>query len=143
MGYFTRGEFEGGARALKATDAKSMKKAALGLEDEVAAPAPLLAFATFAFKYCLTVRSCLFSHTAARLATALFCCPGPPSLHACPPRAESNWLSAPELQHTAPVGQSTEADSVCALLAGCGLRCTEGVHAAANHVYAATRSASI
>jgi len=60
MGYFTRGEFEGGARALKAADAKSMKKAALGLEDEVAAPAPLLAFATFAFKYCLTVRSCLF-----------------------------------------------------------------------------------
>lgn len=65
MGYFTRGEFEGGARALKATDAKSMKKAALGLEDEVAAQAPLLAFATFAFKYCLTVRSCVF-HTLPR-----------------------------------------------------------------------------
>ncbi|KAK9838249.1 hypothetical protein WJX81_000160 [Elliptochloris bilobata] len=54
MGYFSRGEFESGARALKAADAKSLRRAALGLEDEVAAPAALLAFATFAFKFCLT-----------------------------------------------------------------------------------------
>ena len=57
MGYFSRSEFESGARALKAYDAKAMRRAALALEDEVAAPSALLAFATFAFKFCLTVRS--------------------------------------------------------------------------------------
>ena len=56
MGYFSRSEFESGARALKAYDAKALRRAALALEDEVAAPSALLAFATFAFKFCLTVR---------------------------------------------------------------------------------------
>ena len=56
MGYFSRSEFESGARALKAYDAKAMRRAALALEDEVAAPSALLAFATFAFNFCLTVR---------------------------------------------------------------------------------------
>lgn len=56
MGYFSRSEFEGGARTLKAHDAKALRRAALALEDEVAAPSALLAFATFAFKFCLTVR---------------------------------------------------------------------------------------
>ena len=56
MGYFSRSEFESGARALKAYDAKAMRRAALALEDEVASPSALLAFATFAFKFCLTVR---------------------------------------------------------------------------------------
>jgi len=57
MGYFARGEFECGARLLRAADAKALRRAALALEDEVAAPAALLAFATFAFRYCLTVRA--------------------------------------------------------------------------------------
>lgn len=56
MGYFSCSEFESGARALKAYDAKAMRRAALALEDEVASPSALLAFATFAFNFCLTVR---------------------------------------------------------------------------------------
>lgn len=69
MGYFSRSEFESGARVLKAYDAKAMRRAALALEDEVAAPSALLAFATFAFKFCLTVRG-----TSATLAARVLRC---------------------------------------------------------------------